>query len=78
MRSPVKGETYLTGPGPVFFKQKRVGQHGELFTMVKFRTMTVNHGGSSISVKGESRITPLGATLRKYNNENHLSRAITK
>jgi lipopolysaccharide/colanic/teichoic acid biosynthesis glycosyltransferase len=53
-------------PGPVFFKQKRVGQHGKLFTMVKFRTMKVNHGGSSISVKGESRITPLGATLRKY------------
>jgi lipopolysaccharide/colanic/teichoic acid biosynthesis glycosyltransferase len=53
-------------PGPAFFTQKRVGQHGKLFTMVKFRTMTVNHGGSSISVKGESRITPLGATLRKY------------
>ena len=53
-------------PGPVLFKQKRVGQHGKLFTMVKFRTMTVNHSGSSISVKGESRITPLGATLRKY------------
>lgn len=53
-------------PGPVFFKQKRVGQFGELFVMVKFRTMKVDHGGSSISVKGESRITPLGATLRKY------------
>jgi len=34
--------------------------------MVKFRTMKVNHGGSTISVKGESRITPLGATMRKY------------
>lgn len=53
-------------PGPAFFKQKRVGQFGELFVMVKFRTMKVDHGGSSISVKGESRITPLGATLRKY------------
>jgi lipopolysaccharide/colanic/teichoic acid biosynthesis glycosyltransferase len=53
-------------PGPAFFIQKRVGQHGKLFTMVKFRTMSVNHGGSSISVKGESRITPLGAVLRKY------------
>jgi len=53
-------------PGPVFFTQKRVGQYGKLFTVIKFRTMTVNHGGSSISVKGESRITPLGATLRKY------------
>ena len=53
-------------PGPVFFIQKRVGQHGKLFTMAKFRTMSVGHGGNSISVKGESRITPLGATLRKY------------
>lgn len=53
-------------PGPIFFTQKRVGQHGKLFTMIKLRTMKVNHGGNSISVKGESRITPLGATMRKY------------
>ncbi len=52
--------------GPVIFRQQRVGQHGRLFTMYKFRTMTVSHHGSSISVKGESRITPLGATLRRY------------
>ena len=52
--------------GPVIFKQKRVGQHGRLFTMYKFRSMTVHHSGSSVSVKGESRITPLGAVLRKY------------
>lgn len=52
--------------GPVFFLQKRVGQYGRLFTMYKFRTMRVEHGGSSISVAGESRITPLGAKLRKY------------
>lgn len=52
--------------GPVIFKQKRVGRHGRLFTMYKFRSMTVNHSGSSISVAGESRITPLGAKLRKY------------
>ena len=52
--------------GPVIFKQKRVGQYGNLFTMYKFRSMTVSHSGSSISVKGESRITPFGAKLRKY------------
>lgn len=52
--------------GPVLFKQKRVGRHGSTFTMVKFRSMAVVHGGSSVSVAGESRITPLGATLRKY------------
>jgi lipopolysaccharide/colanic/teichoic acid biosynthesis glycosyltransferase len=52
--------------GKVIFTQQRIGQHGKLFTMYKFRTMTVNHNGSSISVKGENRITPLGAFLRKY------------
>ena len=52
--------------GPVIFKQKRVGKDGKLFTMYKFRTMAMEHGGSSISVAGESRITPLGAVLRKY------------
>ena len=52
--------------GPVFFSQKRVGRNGRLFTMHKFRTMTMDHGGSSVSVAGESRITPLGAKLRKY------------
>ena len=52
--------------GPVLFKQKRVGKAGKLFTMYKFRSMTVGHGGSSVSVAGESRITPLGAKLRKY------------
>nr|WP_303776158.1 sugar transferase [Bacteroides intestinalis] len=52
--------------GPVIFKQRRVGQYGRLFTMYKFRSMTVSHSGSSISVKGERRITPLGAVLRRY------------
>lgn len=52
--------------GPVIFRQKRVGRNGRLFTMYKFRSMTVGHGGSSVSVAGESRITPLGAKLRHY------------
>lgn len=53
-------------PGSVFFKQKRIGKNGAPFIMIKFRTMVVNHGGNSISVKGECRITPLGEKLRKY------------
>ncbi len=52
--------------GPVIFKQKRVGKNGELFTCHKFRTMTVNHNGSTVSVAGDNRITPLGAKLRHY------------
>jgi lipopolysaccharide/colanic/teichoic acid biosynthesis glycosyltransferase len=56
----------LKMPGPILFFQKRVGRHGKTFTIFKFRTMVVNHGGNTISVKGENRITPVGATLRKY------------
>lgn len=52
--------------GPVIFKQKRVGKDGKLFTCHKFRTMTVKHSGSTVSVAGDSRITPLGAKLRHY------------
>ncbi len=52
--------------GSVIFRQRRVGKDGRLFTMYKFRSMTVGHGGSSVSVAGESRITPLGAKLRRY------------
>lgn len=52
--------------GQVIFSQKRVGKGGKLFTCHKFRTMTVKHNGSTVSMAGESRITPLGATLRHY------------
>ena len=52
--------------GPAFFVQKRVGKGGKLFSCHKFRTMTVKHSGSTVSVAGDSRITPLGATLRHY------------
>ena len=52
--------------GPAFFCQKRVGKDGKLFTCHKFRTMTVKHSGSTVSVAGDNRITPLGAKLRHY------------
>lgn len=53
-------------PGPVFFVQDRVGKDGKIFKCHKFRTMVVAHGGSSVSVAGQDRITPLGAKLRHY------------
>ena len=52
--------------GSAVFKQKRVGKGGRLFTCHKFRTMTMKHCGSTVSVAGDSRITPLGAVLRHY------------
>ena len=52
--------------GSAFFCQKRVGYGGKLFTCHKFRTMTVTHNGSTVSVAGDSRITPFGAKLRHY------------
>ena len=53
-------------PGPVLFVQKRVGKGGKVFNCHKFRSMKVDHDGSTVSVAGESRITPLGSKLRKY------------
>lgn len=52
--------------GPAFFVQKRVGKDGKLFDCHKFRSMTVKHSGSTVSVAGDSRITPFGAKLRHY------------
>lgn len=62
--------------GPAFFVQKRVGKDGRLFDCHKFRTMIASPqpspegkgatGWSTVSVAGDSRITPFGATLRHY------------
>lgn len=54
-------------PGsPVFFVQDRVGMDGKLFPCHKFRTMQEHHNGATVSVSGDSRITPLGVILRHY------------
>ena len=58
----------LDSPGPVFFRQKRVGEYKNLFTMIKFRTMKVATDASienKWSISGEDRITKVGAFLRK-------------
>lgn len=52
--------------GPIFYKQKRVGRYGELFTIYKFRSMYLNEENNKLVVDNDSRITPLGKILRKY------------
>jgi len=52
--------------GSIIFKQQRVGKGGCLFTMYKFRTMIIDHFGSTVPVAGEERITKTGTILRKY------------
>ncbi len=57
----------LDSKGPVFFRQIRVGRHAKPFKMVKFRTMTIQQESTStVSVKGDSRITRYGAVLRRF------------
>ncbi len=57
----------LTSPGPVIFKQRRYGLDGEEILVYKFRSMTVTEDGTTIrqAEKGDSRITPLGALMRR-------------
>lgn len=57
-----------SSPGPIFFKQKRTGKSGKDFYCWKFRTMKVNNDADKVqATKGDSRITPVGAFLRKTN-----------
>jgi len=69
----------LTSPGPAFFRQLRVGQHGRLFHILKFRSMVAeaeglqkaleNHNeqtGPVFKMRNDPRITPLGKYLRKF------------
>ena len=58
----------LGSPGPVIFRQERVGLGGVLFTVFKFRTMSfaAQAGGPSLTKRGDPRVTRFGAFLRKY------------
>ena len=55
-------------PGPVFFRQERIGYLGQPFGMYKFRTMYVNaeENGPSLSSEDDPRVTPFGRVMRKY------------
>jgi len=57
----------LTSKGTVFFIQERVGKDGVLFNMIKFRSMKmIQQSKSTISVKGDMRVTKVGSFLRRY------------
>jgi putative colanic acid biosynthesis UDP-glucose lipid carrier transferase len=58
----------LESQGPALFRQRRTGLNGEIFTVFKFRTMTVAEDGEAIrqATRGDARVTPLGAVLRKF------------
>ncbi len=58
----------LDSPGPALFQQIRVGQHGQLFTLFKFRSMKVDadaDGNCKPAVPGDQRFTSLGRFLRR-------------
>lgn len=58
----------MESKGPALFRQRRTGLNGAIFTVFKFRTMTVAEDGAAIkqATQGDKRITPLGAILRKF------------
>jgi lipopolysaccharide/colanic/teichoic acid biosynthesis glycosyltransferase len=56
----------ISSPGAIFFRQKRVGRDGKLFTLYKLRTMYEKEKGLSITAATDKRITPIGSFLRKY------------
>lgn len=55
----------FSSPGPVLFRQTRVGRGGERFTLLKFRSMRMAPG-ASITVAGDRRVTRVGEFLRRY------------
>jgi lipopolysaccharide/colanic/teichoic acid biosynthesis glycosyltransferase len=56
----------ISSKGPIFFRQSRVGRHGQVFTLFKFRTMRVAEKGLLITAATDNRITPIGRFLRKW------------
>jgi lipopolysaccharide/colanic/teichoic acid biosynthesis glycosyltransferase len=55
----------VTSPGPVLFRQARVGRSGRVFNLYKLRTMRLSSEGPQITAADDSRITWIGRILRK-------------
>jgi lipopolysaccharide/colanic/teichoic acid biosynthesis glycosyltransferase len=56
----------LSGPGPVFFRQERVGKDGRRISLTKFRTMTMAAHDPGWATQHVARITPVGRFLRRH------------
>ncbi len=55
----------IANPGPLLYRQTRVGKNGELFTILKFRTMKPDDGSAVWTAPSDSRHTPLGRLMRR-------------
>jgi lipopolysaccharide/colanic/teichoic acid biosynthesis glycosyltransferase len=56
----------LSSPGPVIYRQTRIGRRGEPFTLYKFRTMRAGVTGSQVTTGQDERIYPVGRWLRRW------------
>jgi lipopolysaccharide/colanic/teichoic acid biosynthesis glycosyltransferase len=56
----------LDTPGPVLFRQQRVGVRGAPFTILKFRSMTSGASGPAVTTKRDARVTRVGRFIRRY------------
>lgn len=61
-------KVHLSSPGPIFYRQKRIGKNGEAFEIIKLRSMydDAEDNGPALSSTGDTRVTPWGKWMRRY------------